>query len=54
MAYLRTCRTCVHAKADCAIRDMLQAALAGLRVTSVKHICPGFRAVFEPGQPVPR
>jgi hypothetical protein len=48
----RTCHTCAKPAATCPTREALQAAIAGLRITSVKHRCADYVAAFQPGDAV--
>jgi hypothetical protein len=52
MTNFRTCHTCAKPAVSCPTREALHAALAGLRVTSVKHRCADYEAAFLPGDAV--
>lgn len=52
MTAFRTCHTCAKPRATCPTREALQAALAGLRITSIKHRCADYAPAFLPGEPV--
>lgn len=52
MTAFRTCHTCMYPAATCQTREALQRALAGLRVTSVKHRCRDYIPAFLPGEAV--
>jgi hypothetical protein len=52
MTIFRTCHTCAKPQATCPTREALQASLAGLGITSVKHRCTDYQAAFLPGDAV--
>lgn len=52
MARFVTCHTCMYPAATCPTREMIQSAIAGLGITSIKHRCPGYAPAFTPGEAV--
>lgn len=52
MANYRTCLNCAHAPNECATRDRVKTAIAGLAVTSIKFRCPDRAPVYRPGDRV--
>lgn len=52
MTAFRSCHTCALPAATCETRATLQAAIAGLGITSLKHRCTAYRAAFLPGDAV--
>lgn len=52
MTVFRTCHTCALPSATCATRAALQASIAGLGITSVKHRCATYAPAFRPGDAV--
>lgn len=52
MTAFRTCHTCAIPAATCQTREALQAAIAGLRITSIKHRCADYLPAFQPGDAV--
>lgn len=52
MASYRTCHNCAHDPNECATRDKIKRAIAGLSVTSVKFRCPDRAPLYLPGERV--
>lgn len=52
MATFRSCHTCARPTATCETRAALQAAIAGLGITSLKHRCAAYAPALMPGDAV--
>lgn len=52
MANYRTCHNCAHDPNECATRDGIKRAIAGLSVTSIKFRCPDRAPLYRPGDRV--
>lgn len=52
MTVFRSCHTCARPAPACEARAKLQAAIAGLGITSVKHRCAEYAPAFEPGDAI--
>lgn len=52
MTRFRTCHTCAWPGATCEARATVQAAIAGLGITSLRHRCAHYAPAFEPGDAI--
>lgn len=52
MANYRTCLNCAHVPSECATRDRIKTAIAGLSVTSIKFRCPDRAPLYRAGDRV--
>lgn len=52
MAAYRTCLNCAHAPNECATRDRIKQAIAGLSVTYLKFRCPDRAPIYRVGERV--